>query len=113
MVGVIGFESAITCIPKMSSGAAPAHTARMETQTRDIPAPRDLVPDAQGALNARGGMDYGARVGREVQFPNAIASWLEAYAKLVAEAVARRDFERARELIDEAVSVEEPCRKKT
>ncbi len=32
---------------------------------------------------------------------------------LVAEAVARRDFERACELIDEAVRVEGPCGNKT
>ncbi len=53
-------------------------------------------------------MENGALVGREVQFPDAIVSSLEVYAKLVAEAVARRDFEGARELIDKAVRAEGP-----
>lgn len=68
------------------------------------------MPEALGALNARGGVDYGAPVGRGVKFLNARASSLEGYAKLVAEALARRDFERARELIDEAVRVAGPLR---
>jgi len=89
----------------MTSGAAQADTARTDSQAPDIPACQDLVPDALGALNARGGMDYGAPVGRAVQFPNAIASSLEAFANLVGEAVGRGDFERARELIDEAALV--------
>ncbi len=97
----------------MTSGAAPAHTVRTETQAPGIPAPQDLVPDPLGALNAPGAMDNGAPVGREVQLPNAIASSLEAFAKLVGEAVARGDFEGARELIDEAARVEGPCEKKT
>lgn len=44
-------------------------------------------------------------MGREVQVPAAIRSSLGECAKLVAEAVTRGDFERARELIDEAARI--------
>jgi len=42
-------------------------------------------------------------VGREVVASDTEQRVLEAYARRIGEAVARRDFERARELIDEAV----------
>ncbi len=86
----------------MTPGEASVCTGRTETQAAEIPAPRESLPDAVDALCTRASMDYGAPVGREVQLPSAVASCLEVFAKLVGKAVARGDFERARELIDEA-----------
>jgi hypothetical protein len=89
----------------MPYGEAPLRTARTETQATETSAPRDLASHALGAPGAPSSMDYGAPVGREVQVRSAIQSSLGEYAKLVAEAVARGDFEHARELIDEAVRI--------
>jgi len=50
-------------------------------------------------------MDYGASVGRAIQPRSVPPSYLKEVAKRVGEVVARGDFERARELIDEAVRV--------
>ncbi len=58
-------------------------------------------------------MDYGAPVGREPQLPSVPPSSLEEVAKRVGEAVARGDFELARDLIDEATCIEARTARKT
>ena len=102
MVGATGFEPATTCTPKMPSGAAPDHTARIETQAPEIPAPPDQLPDAPGSLCAGSSTGNGAPVGRGVQHTSVPPPSLEDLYKRVRDAVARGDFDLARELIDEA-----------
>ena len=83
-------------------GAAPDHTARIETQAPEIPAPPDQLPDAPGALCAGSSIENGAPVGRGFQHTSVPPPSLEDLYKRVRDAVARGDFDPARELIDEA-----------
>ena len=90
------------CAPKMTRGDARGRIARIETQAPEIPAPPDQLPDAPGALCAGSSTGNGAPVGRGVQHTSVSPPSLEDLAKRVREAVARGDFDLARELIDEA-----------
>jgi hypothetical protein len=104
LVGATGFEPATTCTPTTNPGGAADVTGRTDSQgleNTEALEGRDGAPDALGAPGLTGN---GAHMGRgnlpesEIQ-----ATTLEELGRQVAEAIARGEFDRARELTEEGI----------
>jgi hypothetical protein len=104
MVGATGFEPATTCTPTMTPSDAPVSTGRTESQRLGITGAQDPPPAAQGAQSAPPGTGNGAHMGRgRLPESEGEAAALDELGRQVAEAVARGEFQRARELTEDAI----------
>ena len=88
----------------MPPADAPCPTGRTESQGIGITEAQDPPPGAQDAPVASGGMEDGTHMGRgKLPVSATIAVALEQQGRQVADAVARREFEWARELTEAAI----------
>lgn len=98
-------RAASTCTPSTTSAPTPIVTGRTEAQPAGILEAGKRAFSAGGAPCGWDDKGNGAPAGREPEPPNVPSSRAEC-ARLVRHAVAHGDFERARELIDEATILE-------
>jgi hypothetical protein len=88
----------------MPPGDAPVSTARTESQGLGITEAQNPPPGARAAPSAPSVTGNGAHMGRgRLPVSEAIAAAIEELARQVAEAVGKGEFERARELTEEAI----------
>ena len=95
---------ATTCTPTMPPADARVSTGRTESQGFGITEARNPPRAAQDAPSAPPGMGNGAHMGRgKLPSSEGILDALEELGRQVAAAVARGEFERARQLTEAAI----------
>lgn len=104
MVEATGLEPATTCTPTMPPAAAPVPTGRTDSQGLGITEEQDAPLGAQRSPAASGGMGNGAHMGRgRLPEGETGSAALEEFGRQVAAAVARGDFDRARQLTEASI----------